>query len=498
MLLCNTDKSGWYHEKFVPILGRIFLIIRRGDFLAKQNSSLKRKMEARHLLMISLGGVIGTGLFLSSGYTIHQAGPLGTIIAYFIGAAIVYTVMLCLGELAVAMPQTGSFHVYAEKFIGPGTGFTVAILYWFTWTIALGSEFTAAGLIMKNWFPHSPTWLWSLLFMIIIFTSNALSVKFFGESEFYFASIKVLAIVFFIVVGSLAVLGILPVKGYHPNPLFHNLYQDGWFPTGFKGVFTTMLTVNFAFSGTELIGVTAGEVKDPAHAIPKAIHTTLWRLIIFFIGSVAVMATLIPWRKAGVVESPFVLVFKSIGLPFAGDLMNFVILTAILSAANSGLYASTRMLWSLANEGMISSVFVKLTRNGVPLIALITSMLGGIFALLSSVTAAATVYLVLVSISGLAVVFVWMAIALSELNFRKQWLKSGKRVEDLAFVTPWHPFVPIIAFTASLLSCILIIFDPTQRPALFYMIPFVIGCYIIYYLKTNLNRFKAYLKGERK
>lgn len=454
----------------------------------KPHVALERKMESRHLLMISLGGVIGTGLFLSSGYTIHEAGPIGTILAYAVGAVIVYLVMLCLGELSVAMPQTGSFHVYADKYIGPGTGFTVAILYWLTWTVALGSEFTAAGLIMHTWFPNSPTWIWSLLFMIVIFTSNALSVRFFAETEFWFSSIKVIAIIAFIVLGALAIFGVLPIKGYTHAPLFHNLFKDGMFPNGVKGVFTTMLTVNFAFSGTELIGITAGETKDPEKNIPKAIHTTLLRLIIFFIGSITVMAALIPWQKAGVNQSPFVLVFNSIGLPFAGDLMNFVVLTAILSAANSGLYASTRMLWSLAHEGMIPMKYAKTNSRGVPMIALVLSMLGGVLALISSVVAASTVYLVLVSISGLAVVIVWMAIAYSQINFRKQWLKSGHSVNELKFKTPWYPVVPWAAFILSFLSCVLIVFDPTQRPALFYMIPFIAACYAVYYGKKMLKK----------
>ncbi|KRL00569.1 amino acid permease [Liquorilactobacillus capillatus] len=454
----------------------------------KDGQNLKRGMEARHLLMISLGGVIGTGLFLSSGYTIHEAGPVGAILAYAIGAVVVYLVMLCLGELAVAMPQTGSFHVYADKFIGPGTGFTVAILYWLTWTVALGSEFTAAGLIMQTWFPGSPTWLWSLLFMLVIFISNALSVRFFAETEFWFSSIKVVAIIMFIIIGILALTGLLPIRGYTHAPFFSNLYAEGLFPNGFKGVFTTMLTVNFAFSGTELIGVTAGETKDPEKNIPKAIKTTLLRLVIFFIGSIIVMAALIPWQKAGVDQSPFVLVFKSIGLPFAGDVMNFVVLTAILSAANSGLYASTRMLWSLAHEKMIAPCYAKTNRHGVPLIALVVSMLGGVLALVSSVVAASTVYLVLVSISGLAVVIVWMVIALSEINFRKQWLQQGHTAAELKFKTPWYPIVPWLAFILSFLSCILIIFDPTQRSALFYMLPFIIGCYLVYYGKKKWPR----------
>ncbi|CAM3202684.1 Putative histidine permease [Lactiplantibacillus plajomi] len=387
----------------------------------------------------------------------------------------------------MAMPYTGAFHVYAKKYIGPGTGFTVAILYWLTWTIALGSEFTAAGLIMQTWFPHVATWIWSLGFMVVIFTVNALSVRWFAEAEFWFSSIKVFTIIAFIILGGLAIVGGIHLHG-EAAPGLANYYKNGWFPNGFGGVFTTMLTVNFAFSGTELIGITAGETKDPAHTIPKAIHTTLWRLIIFFVGSMFVMAALIPYKQAGVTESPFVLVFREIGIPYAADIMNFVVLTAIMSAANSGLYASTRMLWSLANEGTIPKIFKRTTKRDVPLIALITSMLGGILALLSSIYAAGTVYLVLVSISGLAVVIVWMAIALSELNFRKAFLKSGHSLDELAFKTSGYPVVPWLAFILSGLSCILIWFDPNQRIALYYTVPFVAICYAGYYLRRKFKR----------
>lgn len=449
---------------------------------------LKRKMETRHIRMISLGGVIGTGLFLSSGYTIHEAGPLGTVIAYLVGALIVFAVMLCLGELSVAMPYTGAFHVYAKKYIGPSTGFVVAIIYWLTWTIALGSEFTAAGLIMQKWFPHVPVWIWSLACMILIFLSNFFSVKFFAESEFWFAAIKVFAIVAFIILGVLAITGILPVKGFNHAPGLVNFYKNGWFPNGFSGVFTTMLTVNFAFSGTELIGITAGEAEDPQKAIPSAIKTTLWRLVIFFIGSIVVMAALIPYKVAGVTQSPFVYVLDLIHVPFAANIMNFVVLTAIISAANSGLYASTRMLWSLSNEGTIPKVFQKTGKNGVPTLALGVSMLDGIFALISSKVAASTVYLVLVSISGLAVVIVWMAIAWAELNFRKQFLKDGHHLSELKYRTPWYPVVPYFAFFASLFSCILIWFDPTQRVALYYTIPFVAICYLVHYLWCKFDK----------
>ncbi|WP_198673422.1 MULTISPECIES: amino acid permease [Kocuria] len=450
--------------------------------------SLRRKMGTRHLMMISFGGVIGTGLFLSSGYTISQAGPFGTVLAYAVGAVLVYLVMMCLGELSVAMPQTGAFHVYATRFIGPGTGFTVAVLYWLTWTIALGSEFTGAGLIMQQWFPDTEVWVWSAVFIVLIVTLNAISVRAFAESETLLSGIKVAAIILFIVLGVLAIVGIINVRGYDGAPGLSNLTDGGLFPNGIGAVFATMLTVTFAFSGTELIGITAGETKDPTRTVPKAIHATLWRLTVFFIGSIIVMAALIPWKEAGVDESPFVTVFRSMGIPFAADIMNFVILAAILSAANSGLYASTRMLWSLSNEGTIPAVFRRTNRFGVPSVALAASMVGGLLALLSSVYAAETLYLVLVSISGLAVMLVWVAIAWSQLNFRRRWIAEGHSVTELAYRVPGYPVVPILALVMSLASCVLIVFDPNQRAALYWTVPFVALCYLTYAVLKRRRR----------
>ncbi|MFJ3031905.1 amino acid permease [Rothia terrae] len=442
------------------------------------SSHLDRKMTSRHMLMLSLGGVIGTGLFLSSGYTINQAGPFGTVLAYGVGAVIVYLVMMCLGELSVAMPWTGSFHVYATKFLGPGTGFTVAILYWLTWTIALGSEFTASGIIMQQWFPHTPVWVWSALFIAIIFVLNAVSVKVFAETESRLALIKVVAIIAFIVLGALAMFGAIPMQSGEPAPGFTHLFEDGLFPNGFGAVFTVMLAVNFAFSGTELIGIAAGEAEHPEKTVPRAIRSTLWRLVVFFIGAIIVMASLIPYKEAGVDASPFVIVFEKIGIPFAADIMNFVVLTAILSAANSGLYASTRMLWSLANEGVIPARVASVNKAGVPFLAMCLCMLGGLFSLLSSFTAADTVYMVLVSISGLAVVLVWVSIAACHIVFRKRYLAEGNKIKDLAYWAPGYPYLSWVTLIVCALSCVLIVFDSTQRPALFYTVPFVALCYL--------------------
>lgn len=462
----------------------------------KDDTGLERKMESRHLTMISLGGVIGTGLFVSSGYTIHQAGPLGAILAYAVGSLLVYCVMVSLGELSVAMPYAGSFHMYAKRFIGPGTAFTIAILYWLNWAVALASEFTAAGLLMQRWFPHSPSWVWSAVFIVVVFALNIMSVRLYGEAEFWFASIKVFAIIAFIVIGLLAIFGAIPIAGHDSAPLLGNFVADGWFPSGIAPIFSTLLTVVFAFSGTEVVGVAAGETKDPSRAIPKAVHTTVLRLAIFFIGSILVMAALIPWHQAGVDTSPFVLVFQSIGMPFAGDIMNFVVLTAVLSASNSGLYASTRMVWSMGNEGMIPRWFAKTNRRGVPMLALCAAMAGGLLALLSSVIAASTVYLVLVALSGLSAVVVWIAIAYCQIVFRRRWLAAGHSASELKYRTPGYPYVSWAAFILCTASFVLVIFDVEQRFALVAELVFIVACYGAYFLQQWVRKRKKATEAD--
>ncbi len=451
-------------------------------------------MGPRHLVMIAMGGVIGSGLFLSSGYTISQAGPLGAVIAYLVGAFVVYLVMACLGELAIAYPVSGAFHIYAARSIGPATGFATAWLYWLCWAVAIGSEFTASGLLMQRWFPDVDVWVWCLVFAAVLFGFNAVSAKFFGESEFWFAIVKVAAIIGLIVLGGAALFGFHPLRGGGEHPfLFENFATEaGLFPNGFTGVLVTALAVFYAFSGSELIGVAAGETRDPATSIPKAMRTTVIRLLIFFVGAIAVIAATIPYSEVGLDESPFVTVFSSIGLPFAADVMNFVIITALLSAGNSGLFSCARMLYSLADEGHAPRAFKKLTGRGIPLIALSVSMVGGVASLISSVVAPETVYLVLVSVAGFAVVGVWMSITASHFFHRRAFVRNGGDVSALAYRAPLFPLVPILAFTLCVVSLVGIAFDPTQVAALYFGIPFVAACYGFFYLrygrKASLER----------
>ncbi|MCR8998133.1 amino acid permease, partial [Brevibacillus laterosporus] len=253
----------------------------------------------------------------------------------------------------------------------------------------------------QRWFPDSPVWMWCAIFGIVLFLLNALSAKAFGETEFWFSSFKVAAILAFIVLGGAAMFGVIPFRSGETAPMLSNFAETSWLPNGITGLLLTMITVNFSFQGTELIGIAAGESDNPEKNIPKPIRATVWRTLIFFVLAITILAGLIPHQQAGVVESPFVMVFDKIGIPYAADMMTFVILTALLSVANSGLYAATRMLWSLSKTDMASPTLGKVNKKGVPMNALLLTFSISLLSLLSSVFAENTVYLWLISLAGL-------------------------------------------------------------------------------------------------
>ena len=452
-----------------------------------ETKALKRAMSTRHLVMLSLEGAIGTGLFLGSGEVIAQTGPVGAIIAYILGGLIAYMVMLCLGELAVHMPVAGSFGTYAQKYIGPGTGYMISWVYWLTWTATLGTEFTAAALLMQEWFPHISMWIWTIIFAITIFALNLSSTRIFAESEFWLALVKVVTVVAFIILGLLAIFGLIPFHGAESAPLFHNLTAQGWFPQGLVPIFTTMLIVNFAFSGTELIGVAAGETKDPAVNVPKAINAAIWRLLIFFVGTIVVISALLPFQVAGlggesVSNSPFVTVFNYIGIPYADDIMRFVIITALLSAANSGLYAASRMMWSLSAQRQLPQVFSRLSSSGTPVIALVVTMFGAIPGLLSEHFAPETIFKNLLGIAAFTMVIVWMSICWSQFNFRRAWYKAGHSAKDLKFAAPLYPIVPILGFVFCFITGLSMAADPEMQAGFIGCLLFIAACYLSHYI----------------
>ncbi|MEH7017203.1 amino acid permease [Bacillus sp. JJ63] len=451
-----------------------------------KNNELKRTMKSRHLFMIALGGVIGTGLFNGSGFIISQAGPGGAVLAFMAGGLMMYLVMLCLGELAVAMPVSGSFQEYATKYISPATGFTIGWLYWLSWANTVGLEFTTAGITMQRWFPDIPVWIWCLTFGVTIFVINALSARSYAETEFWFSSIKVSAIVAFIILGGAAMFGFMDLKGNEAAPFFSNFTDyGGLFPNGVGAILLTMVTVNYSFQGTELVGIAAGESQNPEKTLPRSIRNIIWRTMFFFVLAIFVLVALIPWEEAGLTKSPFVAVFDNMGIPYAADIMNFVILTAVLSVANSGLYAATRMLWSLSKNDMAPAFLQKLSSRGIPLYALIMTISISAFSLLTSVVAAETVYLWLISISGVITIIVWMSICASQFIFRRRYLAEGGKLEDLKFRTPLYPIVPILGFGLYGIILISLIFIPDQRLGIYCTVPFIIACYAYYYIKVK-------------
>lgn len=414
---------------------------------------LKRDLKSRHLTMISIGGAIGTGLFLSSGAAISTAGPGGALLAYALVGAMVYFVMTSLGEMAAFMPTSGAFSTYGTKFVDPAFGFAIGWTYWFNWAMTIAAELSASTMIMKFWFPDTPSLVWSSSFLALIFLLNYLSVKGYGEGEYWLSLIKVSAIVIFIVVGLLMILGI---KGGEAVGFKNFTLEDAPFSGGFLGVFIVFIAAGFSFQGTEIVGVTAGESENPEKNVPKAIKSVFWRILLFYILAIFVIALLIPYTNPNlqnddVMVSPFTLVFEKAGIAFAASLMNAIILSSLLSAGNSSLYASTRMLYSMAKEGQAPSIFAKLNKRGVPVAGMILTCAIGTLAILASFFGDGTVYIWLMNAIGITGFIFWLGISISHYRFRKALIKQGHSLEKLRYRAKWYPAGPIFAIACGLI-----------------------------------------------
>ncbi|MFB7665002.1 amino acid permease [Kitasatospora sp. NPDC056138] len=377
---------------------------------------LQAGLKNRHLSMIAIGGVIGAGLFVGSGAGIASTGP-GILLSYALAGALVVMVMRMLGEMSAADPQSGSFSAYADRALGRWAGFSIGWLYWFFWVVVLAVEATAGAKILNSWMPGVPQWTFALIVMAVLTATNLFSVSSYGEFEFWFAGIKVVAIAAFIVIGALAVFGVLP--GTH-SPGMTNLTGNGGFlPHGIGAVFTGMLTVVFAFMGSEIVTLAAGETADPKTAVRKATNSVIWRIGVFYLGSIAIVVTLLPWNSAAVKGSPYVAVLDHVGIPGAGRVMDLIVLTAVLSCLNSGLYTASRMAFSLSRRGDAPSSFGKVSGNGVPRTAILASVVFGFLAVFFNYMWPATVFQFLLNSSGAVALFVWLAIAVSQLRMRR-------------------------------------------------------------------------------
>lgn len=414
------------------------------------NFELKRSLKARHLNMIAMGGAIGTGIFLALGATIGQAGPGGALVAYTLIGIMVYFLMTGLGEMATYMPESGSFETYAAKFVDPAFGFAMGWNYWYNWAITVAAEMVAGALLMKFWFPDVKPIIWSVIFLVLIVGLNLLSARAYGEAEYWFAGIKVATVIIFIVVGILSITGVI---GGHAIGFKNFTIGEAPFVGGLKSIFLIFLIAGFSFQGTELVGIAAGESEEPEKNIPKAINTIFWRILIFYLGTIFVVGALIPYTEAGVQTSPFTLVFKNIGITAAASLMNAVILTSVLSAGNSGMYASSRMLYSLSKEGKAPAFLSKVNSRGVPVNALIATTIVASACFLTGLYAETTVYVWLIAASGLAGFITWVGIAVCHYRFRKAYVAQGLDMNKLVYKAKLFPFGPIFAA----LLCIVVI-----------------------------------------
>jgi len=385
---------------------------------------LKAGLKNRHLSMIAIGGVIGAGLFVGSGSGIAAAGP-AILVSYALVGAMVVFVMRMLGEMAAARPSSGSFSAYADQALGRWAGFSIGWLYWFFWVVVLAVEATAGAKILNGWIPGVPQWGWALIVMVVLTVVNLAAVGSYGEFEFWFAGIKVVAIAAFVIVGLLAVFGLLPGSDNPGSGLGHLTDSGGFFPKGPGAILTGVLMVVFSFMGSEIVTLAAGESEDPQKAVTKATNSVIWRIGIFYLGSIFVVLTLLPWNDPSIVkEGSYVAALNSIGIPHAGQVMDVIVLTAVLSCLNSGLYTASRMAFSLGQRGDAPKAFAKTTSRGVPRVAILGSVVFGFLAVWFNYQWPDTVFNFLLNSSGAVALFVWLVICFTQLKMRGMILRD--------------------------------------------------------------------------
>ncbi len=421
----------------------------------KDNTKLHRGIKSRQLSMIAIGGAIGTGLWFASGGAISSAGPGGALFAFSLMGIIVFFMMSSLGEMATQLPLVGSFEAYANRFIDPAFGFAVGWNYWFSLAITVAAEFVAAGLIVKFWLPDMPVTIVAMISFVILMILNLISTKSFAEAEYWFAGIKVVTVIIFLVVGFLMIVGIM---GGH-SVGFQNWTLDGGeagkapFVGGFAAMMSVFLIAGFSFQGTEIVGLAAAETSDPAKNVPKAIKSVFWRILLFYIGSIFVVGTLIPFTSpdilgggvGNVAASPMTLVFKNAGFAAAASVMNAVILTSVLSCGNSGLYTASRMLHAMALRGNAPRFFSKVAKNGVPVAAVWATGLIASLSFFASLIGEGKIYAIFYNASGISGFIIWLGIAICHYRFRRAWVAQGNKIEDLKYQSKFYPFGPIFA-----------------------------------------------------
>jgi len=427
-----------------------------GKKVEKNKQQLTRTMTSRHITMMALGGAIGAGLFKGSSAAIDMAGP-SVLIAYLIGGIILLFVMQGLAEMAVRNKEARTFRDLVQSVLGKYPAYFLDWIYWKMWVLNIAAESVVAAIFIQYWLPDYPIWILALSVSVLVTAINLLSVKSYGESEYWFAMIKVATVIVFIIISLLMIFGIL--GGQAPVGFTNFFVSDGPFHGGFLATFGIFLAAGFSFQGTELLGITAGETDNPGKNIPKAVKSVFWRILLFYILAIGAIGMLIPFTderllSEDIAVSPFTLVFDRLGIAFAASLMNAIILTAMLSAGNSGLYASSRMLWQLAVDGHAPKFFSKLSRRGIPIYALMATLAVGCLAFLASFFGDGVVYIWLLNASGMSGFIAWLGIAFSHYRFRRAFDAQGLDPKLLPYKAKLYPFGPLFAFTVCMIVVI--------------------------------------------
>jgi amino acid transporter, AAT family len=413
---------------------------------------LKKGLLPRHVQFIALAGMIGTGIFKGSSDTLSIAGP-SVIFTYLIGGLLLFIVMAALGEMAIAFPNH-NVQLLLYRAFGFKLSFLTGWLYWINWIIVITVELLAAGSFLQFWYPSMPLWFLSLICAAVIIAINLFPVKYYGELEFWFAGIKIIALVAFIILGAFIIFGILPSN--IEEPLANYTAHGGFFPHGVSGMLSAFLVVMFSYGGAELIGVAVTETKDAERVMPSIIKGAVWRVIIFYIFPILIICGIMPWNQVTGQDSPFVQVFNITGLPGAAHVMNFILLTAVLSAANSGIYATSRTLFSMAKSGVAPKGLMQTSRNGIPVIGLMITSICLLVGVFLAYISPSNIISYLMTIPGFTIMMVWIGICSAHLKLRPQY-----KVKP-SFQVKWFPFTTVIAILALSLIFIGFILNPNN------------------------------------
>lgn len=414
----------------------------------QSSNDLEQGLKPRHVTMLSIAGVIGAGLFVGSGHAIAAAGP-AVLLAYAAAGTLVVLVMRMLAEMAVASPDTGSFSTYADRAIGHWAGFTIGWLYWWFWVLVIPLEANAAATILNAWFPNVAIWAFTLIITLLLTATNLFSVKHYGEFEFWFALIKVVAIVGFVILGLAAIFGFLPTS--QVSGVSHLFDTQGFMPNGMGAVLATILTTMFSFMGTEIVTIAAAESKNPGQQITKATNSVIWRIGLFYLLSIFIVVSLVPWNDPSLAAvGSYQTVLERMGIPNAKLIVDLVVLVAVTSCLNSALYTASRMLFSLGRRGDAPAVSKRTNKSGTPYWAVMLSTGAAFLAVFANYVAPAAVFEFLLASSGAIALLVYLVIAVSQLRMRQKRTAAGEKIVFKMWLFPGLTYAVMVFIVGTL------------------------------------------------